>query len=237
MNPLGGHIGSDGDGLGPKQPELFDIHVMIFCGDPESTVEGLARFFAIDREAAVRLVEDVPIIVKRAAEPDVAAEMVDVLGGLGAQVVLLPAASAVPPETDLLELKTPSIPPSPMEPERSPEWGAFESMEARRPAQPARRAATVDMLASAPMAELEISPSSKVLEARAALGATAGKARRDRRRAGDRSLYEPGSKRAAREAMQARCGRELAAGPVAATPVATHARAARDSMPRRSASC
>ena len=236
MNPLGGHIGSDGDGLGPKQPELFDIHVMIFCGDPEATVEGLARFFAIDREAAVRLVEDVPIIVKRAAEPDVAAEMVDVLGGLGAQVVLLPAASAVPPETDLLELKTPSIAPSAMEREPSPEWGALESMEARPPpARPARRAATVDMLATAPMAELEISPSSKatVLEARAPARSNPP----DQRGVIDDELviaplYEPGEARSrARGYAKANAGVSLPPAPLAAPPVAPRAPVVRESLP------
>jgi hypothetical protein len=163
VNPLGGHIGSDGDGLGPKQPELFDIHVMVFCGDPESTVDGLARFFAIDRAAAARLVEETPVVVKRAAEPDVAAEMLDVLGTLGAQVVLLPAASAVPSETDLLELKEPSVaPPAPAAPRnQSPgaTWGALEPMAAPEKKR-APRAATVDLIAAAPMAELELSPSS-----------------------------------------------------------------------------
>ena len=173
MNPLGGHIGSDGDGLGPKQPELFDIHVMIFAGDPESTIAGLARYFLIDRAAAERLVEDVPVVVKRAAEPDVAAEMVDVLGALGAQVVLLPAASAVPSETDLLELKEPSVAPPPMARNASParsEWGALEPIRQAGGA-PARRTATVDMLAEAPMAELELEPTrgakATLLEARA----------------------------------------------------------------------
>ncbi len=162
MNPLGGHIGSDGDGLGPKQPELFDIHVMIFCGDPESTVDGLARFFAIDRAAAARLFEETPVVVKRAAEPDVAAEMLDVLGTLGAQVVLLPAASAVPSETDLLELKAPSVAP-PAQQNMSPAatWGALEPIAApEKKLDRAPRAATVDLLAAAPMAELELSPSS-----------------------------------------------------------------------------
>jgi hypothetical protein len=173
VNPLGGHIGGDGDGLGPKQPELFDIHVMIFCGDPESTVAGLARFFAIDRAAAARLVEETPVVVKRAAEPDVAAEMLDVLGNLGAQVVLLPAASAVPSETDLLELKAPSVaPPAPHKATQAA-WGALEPMAA--PEKIARavapRAATADLLAAAPMAELELAPlrssAATSLEARA----------------------------------------------------------------------
>ena len=163
MNPLGRHIGSDDDELGPP-PELFDIHVMIFAGDPQSTVDGLARFFAIDRDAAERLVEDVPVIVKRAAEPDVAAEMVDVLGKLGAQVVLLPAASLAPSETDLLELKEPSFPPPPISaPPARPAaatWGALEPLHAAEPAPSRatapRRAATVDLIAAAPMAELEL---------------------------------------------------------------------------------
>jgi len=160
VNPLGGHIGSDNDELGPP-PELFDIHVMIFAGDPQSTIEGLERFFAIDREAAERLVEDVPVIVKRAAEPDVAAEMVDVLGNLGAQVVLLPAASLAPSETDLLELKEPSIPPPPSTaPPAQPAatWGALESADPppSRAAAAPRRADTVDLIAAGPMAELEL---------------------------------------------------------------------------------
>jgi len=169
VNPLGGHIGSDGDGLGPKQPELFDIHVMIFAGDPRSTAEGLARFFSIDREAAERLVEEVPVIVKRCAEPDVAAEMVDVLGGLGAQVVLLPAAAAISAETDLLELKVPTVPPAPPERARSAEWGALEPVERARAPEPARRADTVDLIAAAPMAELDLTPPAQatVLDARA----------------------------------------------------------------------
>jgi hypothetical protein len=154
VEPAFGQIGSDGDGLGPKQPELFDIHVMLFAGDAEQTVAALAERFSIDRDAAERLIEDVPVVVKRAADPDVAAEMLDVLGSLGAQVVLLPAASAVPAETDLLELKVPSLPP-PRAPSKLAQaqpaagWGGLERSAPRR-------AETADLIARAPLAELDL---------------------------------------------------------------------------------
>lgn len=196
MHPLGGHIGSEGDGLGPKQPELFDIHVMLFAGDPETTVAGLERFFSIDREAAERLVTDVPVVVKRAAEPDIAAEMVDVLNELGAQVVLLPAACAVPSETDILDFKTPTEPPpaddadgalelEDMHAQRSPAWGALESERVRAHAPPRERAAerkreparhrgaTADLLADAPMAELDLAAPTRSDEPNATWGGSA----------------------------------------------------------------
>ena len=75
-----------------KQPELFDIHVMMFADRSSTAVVALQRAFALERAAAERLLGEAPVVVKRAATPEVAAALLDALGHLGAQVVLLPSA-------------------------------------------------------------------------------------------------------------------------------------------------
>lgn len=94
-------------------PELFDIHVMAFADESSTTVDALARVFAIGRDEAQRLIADAPVVVKRAASPAIADALLDVLGGLGAQVVLLPsqtvkAQAPKPPISAQVEAPEPS---------------------------------------------------------------------------------------------------------------------------------
>ena len=81
-----------GRGSEPPVPELFDIHVMYFVGDPRHIAGELSRAFNIDQQAALRIATDVPVTVKRNVGPDLAVQFLEVLGQLGAQVVLLPCA-------------------------------------------------------------------------------------------------------------------------------------------------
>jgi hypothetical protein len=83
------------------QQERFDIHVMAFGDRSPVAAEALQRAFALDEHTATRLLSETPVVVKRAATPEVASELLDVLIGLGAQVVLLPsAAHAAEPERE-----------------------------------------------------------------------------------------------------------------------------------------
>jgi len=75
------------------QQERFDIHVMAFGDRSPAAAEALQRAFALDEHTATRLLSETPVVVKRAAPPDVANELLDVLIRLGAQVVLLPSAA------------------------------------------------------------------------------------------------------------------------------------------------
>ena len=72
-------------------PELFDIHVMAFADDSDAAVSALQEIFRIERDDAQRLIADAPVVVKRAAAPDVAEVLLDALTMIGAQVVLLPS--------------------------------------------------------------------------------------------------------------------------------------------------
>ena len=72
-------------------PELFDIHVMAFADDSETTVQALQDIFHIERGDAQRLIFDAPVVVKRAAPPDLAEVLLDALSQLGAQVVIMPS--------------------------------------------------------------------------------------------------------------------------------------------------
>ena len=66
---------------------------MMFADRSSVAVSALQRAFALERDAAEKLLADAPIVVKRAATPEVAAALIDVLNQLGAQVVLLPSAA------------------------------------------------------------------------------------------------------------------------------------------------
>jgi hypothetical protein len=78
---------------GEKLPELFDIHVMFFADTSNEAITALQRAFALERSVAEKLIADVPVMVKRAASPEVADSLLDVLNNLGAQVVLLPSTA------------------------------------------------------------------------------------------------------------------------------------------------
>jgi hypothetical protein len=75
-------------------PELFDVHVMSFAGEADATANALRRLFAIDETLARKLVDDTPVLVKRAASAELASALCDALGKVGAQVVLLPSAAS-----------------------------------------------------------------------------------------------------------------------------------------------
>jgi hypothetical protein len=77
-------------------PELFDIHVMAFADESDAAVGALQEIFRIERSEAERLIADAPVVVKRAATPDVAEVLLDALTELGAQVVLMPAREREP---------------------------------------------------------------------------------------------------------------------------------------------
>jgi hypothetical protein len=79
--------------IGEKLPELFDIHVMFFADTSNEAITALQHAFSLERSVAEKLVADVPVMVKRAASPEVADSLLDVLNNLGAQVVLLPSTS------------------------------------------------------------------------------------------------------------------------------------------------
>jgi hypothetical protein len=80
--------------IGEKLPELFDIHVMFFADTSNEAITALQRAFSLERSVAEKLIAAAPVMVKRAASPEVADSLLDVLNNLGAQVVLLPSASA-----------------------------------------------------------------------------------------------------------------------------------------------
>jgi hypothetical protein len=67
---------------------------MMFADRSSAAVLELQRAFALDRAAAERLLDEAPLVVKRAATPEVAAALIDALGQMGAQVVLLPSAAS-----------------------------------------------------------------------------------------------------------------------------------------------
>lgn len=88
----------ENDGAGPKFAELFDIYLMSFSGDARVIATELQRAFRIDASAARRLVAQLPVVVKRRVEPELAAQYFDVLANMGVQVVLLPSPqSSAPP--------------------------------------------------------------------------------------------------------------------------------------------
>jgi hypothetical protein len=111
--------------LEEKQPELFDLHVMMFADRSTATVVALQQAFAIDREVAERLLAEAPIMVKRGADPEVAAVLLDALQSLGAQVVLLPSAAKVAPVTS----KSSGVAPA-----ATPVWGGLDLEPASSPA-------------------------------------------------------------------------------------------------------
>lgn len=87
----------DNDGTGPKFAELFDIYLLSFSGDARVVAAELQRAFRIEASAARRLVAQLPVVVKRRVEPDLAAQYFDVLHSMGVQVVLLPSPQSTEP--------------------------------------------------------------------------------------------------------------------------------------------
>jgi hypothetical protein len=109
---------------------------MMFADSSSATVAGLQQVFAIDRAMAEMLLREVPVVVKRAATPNVAAALIDALQKLGAQVVLLPSSGAstnAGREPDVLVEAA----------ESAPRWGGLD-LTSQRP--------------RAPTAEFELDP-------------------------------------------------------------------------------
>ena len=84
--------------------DVFDVRVVAFAGGSARTLQALQELFGLDRDAAQRLVDNVPMVVRRAAPANEAQNYVDVLRGIGAEVALerpdgapLPAAANKPP--------------------------------------------------------------------------------------------------------------------------------------------
>lgn len=135
--------------------QRFDIHVMAFADQSEATVAALQSAFTVDRATAQRMLAETPVVVKRAATPEVAGALLDVLNALGAQVVLLPSDIELPDteverggEADLTQ--EPEPPPS----AASAGWGGLD-LPSSPPATPAARGALLlsqefDPAASAP---------------------------------------------------------------------------------------
>ncbi|HKU43880.1 MAG TPA: ribosomal protein L7/L12, partial [Polyangiales bacterium] len=76
---------------------MFDVRVVAFAGGSARTLQALQELFGLDREAAQRLVDNVPLVVRRAAPANEAQNYVDALRGIGAEVALeRPDAAAEP---------------------------------------------------------------------------------------------------------------------------------------------
>lgn len=117
------------DGSGPKFAELFDIYLMSFSGDARVIVAELGRAFRIEEATARLLVAQVPVVIKRRVEPDLAAQYFDVLAQMGAQVVLMPSPqSSAPPAAGAAVASTPDSEPAPdVSFEERPPRGAHDS--------------------------------------------------------------------------------------------------------------
>jgi ribosomal protein L7/L12 len=68
--------------------DVFDVRVVAFAGGSAATLQALQDLFGLDREGAQRLVDNVPLIVRRAAPANEAQSFVTALRGIGAQVAL-----------------------------------------------------------------------------------------------------------------------------------------------------
>ncbi len=114
---------------------------MMFTDRSSATASALQQAFAIEHEVALRLLSQAPVVVKRAASPDVAAVLLDALQSLGAQVVLLPsAAQGAPAAVDAGGAR------------ETPKWGALDLEPAPARAAGARepepRAASIPIAAT-----------------------------------------------------------------------------------------
>jgi hypothetical protein len=68
--------------------DVFDVRVVGFAGGAARTREALQELFGLDRESAQRLLDNVPMVVRRAAPANEAHDYVEALRGIGAQVAL-----------------------------------------------------------------------------------------------------------------------------------------------------
>lgn len=68
--------------------DVFDVRVVAFAGGSARTLQALQDLFGLDREGAQRVVDNVPLVVRRAAPANEAQTFATALRGIGAQVAL-----------------------------------------------------------------------------------------------------------------------------------------------------
>lgn len=85
--------------------DVYDVRVVAFAGGSAATLQALQDLFGLDREGAQRLVDSVPIVVRRGAPANEAQTFVDALRGIGAQVAL-----ERPSNSNALERPRPAAP-------------------------------------------------------------------------------------------------------------------------------
>jgi hypothetical protein len=73
---------------GGTSGDVFDVRVVAFAGGSAATLQGLQDLFGLDRDGAQRLVDSVPLVVRRAAPANEAQSFVAALRGIGAEVAL-----------------------------------------------------------------------------------------------------------------------------------------------------
>lgn len=78
--------------------DVFDVRVLAFAGASATTLQALQDLFGLDRAGAQRLLDSVPLVVRRAAPANEAQSFVDALRGIGAQVALERPANLNSPE-------------------------------------------------------------------------------------------------------------------------------------------
>jgi hypothetical protein len=67
---------------------VYDVRVVAFAGASAATLQALQDLFGLDRAGAQRLVDSVPLVVRRGAPANEAQSFVAALRGIGAQVAL-----------------------------------------------------------------------------------------------------------------------------------------------------
>jgi hypothetical protein len=90
--------------------DVFDVRVVAFAGGSARTLQALQVLFGLDRDAAQRLVDNVPLVVRRAAPANEARNYVEVLRGIGAEVAL-ERPDASPPTAAAPQAQKPLPPP------------------------------------------------------------------------------------------------------------------------------
>lgn len=108
---------------------MFDVRVVAFAGGSAATLQALQELFGLDRDGAQRLLDNVPLVVRRAAPANEAQNFVDALRGIGAQVALERPGSGGPDRLPIPRPPPPGAPPPPP--------GARPPPPGARPAPPA----------------------------------------------------------------------------------------------------
>jgi ribosomal protein L7/L12 len=79
--------------------DVFDVRVVAFAGGSAATLQALQELFGLDRAGAQRLLDNVPLVVRRAAPANEAQTFVEALRGIGAQVALERPGSSPDPQS------------------------------------------------------------------------------------------------------------------------------------------